>query len=631
MLQQLRGALRNSKILTALLAVLAIAAFAVVGMVDQNVFSGGRAPLKVGDKVYSASDIDRTFRRRLDAAAADSGDYVSPTGPRGRQVFRETVATLIATGALAEDARRLGLGVDDASLREYVTEATGLANPITGELDQETLLSALARNGFTLREFDEIFRGDLLRSQITDALLAPAPAPRMLASALVKRQAEKRAIDYVVLTPDLAGEIPEPTDDELRARYERDKASLYSRPEYRRIALALLTPDAFRDAAAIDEEAVRTIYEANKARFEQPERRATRRITLPDAAAAEAAVAALRAGETSFEDLAERYDRPVSSVSFGEQTRAEIADPAVAEAVFAAGEGEILDPVAGLFGAVVVEITSVTPASERSFEEARGDIEEDLLRDRTQDALFDAVDRIETERDGGADLVEAARTAGVDLIEPEPFDRFGLDASGAEAGLAPAVAAAAFATPVGADTGFERLPDDGGEFALQVLAVEAREPIPFEDVRDEVLQAEKDARLDRALRDVADDLRAALDGAGDLAGAAATVSRAPTRVTLAVSETNEIFDAALLNRLFNAEPGEPLIGPAARGRSLVFAVVEAVYVPPSAPDGQVSALQEILGRSVFGELSQAYLDQLQAEIGVTRNEARLDAIVGVDP
>ncbi|MEL6365491.1 MAG: peptidyl-prolyl cis-trans isomerase [Pseudomonadota bacterium] len=627
MLQQIRGALRNSKFLTAILAVLVIAAFAFVGVFDQVSFGGG-APLKVGDETFSAEEIERSYRRRLQIVINENAGALEETDELRRGVFAQTVSQLAVTATVDEDADDLGLAATGDMVRNYLKDELGISNPITGQLDRDTLSEIIARNRMTVEEFYEIVEGDIVRQQITTAVGAPVPAPQSLASTLARRRGERRLVNYAVFGPELATAVPEPTEEDLMARYERDKAALYSTPERRRVAAVILDTATLAGGETVDDETLRTIYEANAENYRTPETRSSRRITAPSEAAAQSAVAALRAGETTFEVLAEAYGRPADAIVFADQTRDAITDAAVAKAVFEAEAGEILDPVSGLFGYVVVQVDAVTPESVVPFEEARAGIREAILADRNREALYAALEKIETERDTGAGLREAAITAEIDLIEPAPFDRAGETARDGPVDLPLALIQEAFRLAEGEETAFRPLPEGAGdgEYAMLVQEIVEAEPLPFEEVREQVLNAERAARIEQDLRRIAGDASARYQETEDFAGAAAPAG-VEAEIRLAdLNTVDDVFTRSLLNRVFNAEVGEPFV--ASVGDRVVLAVVSGLTEPGSnIPADQLGRVQDLLGAALTGELAEAYLAQAQAEIGVTRNPAKLQAIV----
>ncbi len=631
MLQQFRGALRNSKILTAFLAVLVIAAFAVVGIFDQNISFSGGAPLKVGDRTFSQSEIARTYRQRVEAQVRDSDGRLTEAQLREAGLLDSVIGQLALTATLDEDADDLGLGVTGAMVRDYVKDDLGIKNPITGELDRQTLAEVIGRARMSVEEFYEIVEGDLVRGLITQSLGASAPAPEVLATSFARRRAERRALEYLVLPPETAA-IEEPTEEDLRARYERDLTVAYSTPARRRVAAVILDPETLAGDDVIDEETLRTIYDANAERYRTDETRSTHRITAPSEAAAQSAVAELRAGTITFEDLAVRFNRPVATIVFEDQTREAITDAAVAQAVFAGAEGDVLDPVIGLFGPVVVRIDEVTPAQTTPYEEMKDQIRDALLADRTREALYAALERVETERDSGASLREAAIAAEIELVEPAPFDGGGLTAEGDEVDFPVELAIEAFQLAEGEETAFQQLPESlgEGEYALQLLEIVEPQPIPFEEVREAVERAERAARVEAELRRLAGDIVANLsaDDDGGLTVAAEPLGLTPSVRIADLNTTDAVFTRSLVNRVFNAEPNEPFI--ATVGDDVIIVVVRALIQPSTRelPVDQVARVRDLLGASITGELGDAYLAEAQRAIGVSQNRAKIEDAVG---
>ena len=87
---------------------------------------------------------------------------------------------------------------------------------------------------------------------------------------------------------------------------------------------------------------------------------------MPD----EAAAARERIAKgVSFADLAKERGLKASDTDLGTVTKADIIDPAVADAAFALKAGEVSEPVKGRFGTVLLHVGKIEPGTQKSYDE----------------------------------------------------------------------------------------------------------------------------------------------------------------------------------------------------------------------------------------------------------------------
>src|SRR5258708_37810457 len=82
---------------------------------------------------------------------------------------------------------------------------------------------------------------EMTRGQLTLALEGNFLVPATYAQAIFQYSGEKRAAEYVILSPENAGDVPPPSDALLEA-YAKAHAGKYSTPEYRDATYAAIVP-----------------------------------------------------------------------------------------------------------------------------------------------------------------------------------------------------------------------------------------------------------------------------------------------------------------------------------------------------------------------------------------------------
>lgn len=625
MLKQMRKSLKSAG--AWLFVALLVPAFALWGVPELRDIVQ-RPLMKVGDVEISTATLQREYARVFERRREEAGGKFTPEDARAQRLG-DQVAEQIATRTLLEiEAEKLGLAMPDSLVSEFLTTNEAFQNPSTGKFDQLALDNILRSNNLSVPEFESILKQDLLRTQLVASLSAGSPAPAELAEGLLMRETEIRRVGYLTITEDMAGSANAPTEEDLKAFYAARPAEFQS-PEYRSFTAALLRPADFAEGVEPPEEELRRSYEANRARlYEEPEKRTLYQITYDSEEAAAAAAAALKSGKP-FEAVAGEKGLSLAAVTYTDALQRDILDPKVGQAAFApeATVGSAVGPVRGTFGWTVAQIAGVTPATTKSFEEARAEIVAQITASETKQKIFEAVEAIEEARDTGAILADAAKTAGVAAKAFGPVDSYSFAPGGAIVPDIPGEALAeAFQLAEGEESEAIEL-SDGGYVFVQIDEVRPSAPIPFDEVKDEVdAKWRADDRRARIEKTVAAALSSIKDGK-TLVEVAAGMNRAAFEAILRRGAEDSNLSADLIEKLFAADKGAALSGAAASGDARVVAEVRDIQFLRK----QISAVEEtsfrqLLGYQINQEYVEAYIDTLRRNYGVKADKDRLAAL-----
>src|SRR5688500_13366690 len=148
----------------------------------------------------------------------------------------QTLQTLIDERVLQLEARRLGITVDDETLRQRL--ATSPEFQIDGRfMGAEEVRRRLEMQGITVNEFEQELRRRLLRERmaalVTDGVMVSARE----AEEEFRRRNEQIKAEYVMVPAEVSTVAV--TDDEVRARFEAAK-DRYAFPERRVLSYLLL-------------------------------------------------------------------------------------------------------------------------------------------------------------------------------------------------------------------------------------------------------------------------------------------------------------------------------------------------------------------------------------------------------
>ncbi len=374
MLRGIRNASANwlGRAVMGTVMVLLAASFAVWGIND--IFRGfGRSTLaKIGGTEIPIEQFRQLYNERLQQIERQFGRALTPEQANAFGLDRQVLSDMIAEAGLDQQARKMGLGLSDADVVRRITNDSMFQT--NGQFDRVKFEQLLRNAGYSEQRFLNEQRRIMLRRQIIDSLTGDLPVPKAWLEAINQFQNQERSIEYVTLGPAQAGDVPEPTADELSKYFEARKI-LFRAPEYRKIATVLVTPAEIGKSMEISDADMKAYYDEHRSRYVTPERRHVEQIVFPNAQEADAAETKLKGG-LSFAALAAERGLKDQDIDLGVLPKAEIIDPAVADAAFSLKEGEISQPVKGRFGTVIVTVLKIEPEVEKTLAEVTPQIRE---------------------------------------------------------------------------------------------------------------------------------------------------------------------------------------------------------------------------------------------------------------
>lgn len=606
---------------------LLIFAFLIWGIADVFRNFGTSTLASVGKTQISVEGFRHIFTERLQQLSRQAGRPITPAQAQILGLDRQILGELLSEGALDQKARALYLGLSDDVLTRRIIEDPAFRGPI-GSFNHEYFVQILRANGYTEAQYVDQQRRLILRQQMARAFAGGTAIPKVLGEAIQRYENEERAIEFVRLGKDQAGQIPPATPDQLKTYYEEHKAA-FRAPEYRKIVLIAFTPETLMSSIEVSDEDIRKAYENQTDRFHKPERREIDQIAFPNSEEANAASARIAAG-TSFDKIAEERKLTPKDISLGLVAKRDILDPAIADAAFALAPGKVSQPVASRFVIVLLRVKSVEPASEQPLAAVAATLRSEIARERARIQVLDVHDKIEDERAGGATLAEVAKKLDLKAATVEATDRSGRKPDGTLIDDFPGRAdllTGAFRSPkAGVETDPVELRNQGGFVWYEVTDITASHDRSFEEARDLVEARWRDDETAKKLAALADTIRAKVDSGENLAKAVPGVA-VEQREKLKRGSKPDGLDPGVVARVFAPAEGKSGVYAADDGQSRIVYRVTKVTVPPFSP---TPAALKALASGLEDDLLGQYVIRLESDLGVSINEAALRSVIGAD-
>jgi peptidyl-prolyl cis-trans isomerase D len=454
--------------------------------------------------------------------------------------------------------------------------------------------------------------------------------PPTYAQAIFQYINEKRAADYVILSPENAGDVPAPSDAVL-ALYVKLHPERYSTPEYRDADYAAIAPADVIGAVTVSDAQIQQDYDAKKTTYVIAEKRDVQQIEFKTPAEAADARAKITAG-MSFDELATRRGLKPEQISLGTLAEGDLPDADRAKAIFALPLNEVSQPIkTGFGGYVLARTTKIVPGSTKTLADVKEDIRKSLTTQLAANKLVDAVNAYTDARSGGADLKEAAKKAGMKVSHLSAVDITGLrpDGSKAEVPADPEFLPAVFKGEVGEDT--DPFPSKlGAYYAIHVNGVTPPKPKPLDQVRAQAIADWTTEQRSRLMAGKAQALaiQAAKDKSLDNIARALKVSVQHSPAL--TRETNDtMFSAAMVAKLFATPAGGVDFGPQGTSGNYLITRITGITHPtlnPRDPSFQGGAAR--FSQSVAGDFSIALANAARARQGVKVNQKLVTSITG---
>ncbi len=568
----------------------------------------------VGSKTIPVNNYARQLQNEIRAIEQQTGQQLPFAQAQQIGLDRAVLQRLVRDRALDHETSALGLSIGDEALRTEILQISSFQG-VDGKFDREGYRFALEQGGISEAAFEISLREEAARTLLQGAILGGVKMPQAYAKTLVNYVAEQRSFTWSLLNEEsLTTPLTPPTTDQLR-RYYDENTDRFMLPETKKITYAMLSPDAMLDAVEVPEEELRTEYDARVNTYNQPERRLVERLVFSDEESANQAAAALEVGGTRFRNLVEERGLNLADIDLGDVSRLEL--DAAGEAVFGAEVGEVVGPLPSSLGPALFRVNGVLPAQNTSFEDARGELEEELALSRAIRAVEARAHDLDDQLAGGATLEQLATETKM-AVGTINWDAESSDGIAAYAGFREA----ASALTAGDFPKITQL-DDGSVFAMRLDEELAERPQPFEDALEAVTADWTSEQIVNALTAQATTLVATLGGEAsfEASGLDAVLETDQTRGAF-VEGTPDGF----MSEVFDMEVGNVTVLPGEN--SVVIVRLDGITVP--AQDSESTRLLEQLGAQLDQALAQdlfnIYTDDVTLRAGTQIDPRALQAV-----
>jgi len=547
----------------------------------------------IGDQTVTVPEVQREAKAMIRQQFPKGGPQASMLLP---YFASQAAEQLINEKALVAEAHRMGLRVSDDELRDELQHGQlgSMLFPDGKFVGQEEYENFVQRNDMTVPQFEGLEKDFILVRKLRALVSSSAFVGETEVRDEFNRRNTKVKFEYAVITQADILKGLHPTDEELKAFYERNKATYNnSIPEKRQIKYVVVDSGKIAAATTVTDQDLQAYYDQHREEYRVPEQVKVSHIliktplpapgakedakAIADARAkAEGVLKELKAGG-DFAKLAEKYsDDPGSAKSGGDLGwigRGRTV-PEFEKAAFSLGKGQTSDLVKSSYGFHIIHVEDKQDAHLKSLAEVKSEIEEKVKQQKTARATEAAANALLSQaRTDGFD--KAAVAKGQAAVTTEFFSRTdhlpGLAAN-------PQFMDAVFNEADKAPPDVVQVPQ--GYVVFQLLAIKPPATPTFEEIRSRVESEFKNERaaflLQQKTQELSDRAKAAHDlkkAAKDLGATVKTSDLVPPD-----GQVPDIGSMTSASAIFSLKPGD-ISGPITAGGNGVVAQLLEKQVP----------------------------------------------------
>ena len=610
-----------------ILAGLLVVSFAVWGIEDMfTLATSSASPIfEVGSLEGDEDVIRDEVRRQIRRLRPMFGNQFTVDQAKALGIVESVVQRQIDDTALRLASQGMGIEISDDLVSKEIRNTPGFQ--AFGSFDQARFQRFLNENLMTEARYIAAIRGELSNNQLLDSFTSKT-APKMLVDSVYRHRQEKRIAETIVVSDSTQQKISEP-DQPTLIGYHKDKASLFTAPEYRALSVVRLDAADLAGEILVANNEVKEAYEARVDEFTTPETRNVKQMIVAEEADAKRASEALSQGRDFAAVAMEIAKMDATAIDLGRVGRADMPFPELTDAVFALKSGESSAPQKSPLGWHVFSVNGIQLGGTKTFDGVKDRLTKDIAMEKAIDSLFELANKLEDSLGGGATLEETASQLNLKVVKFDAVDRSGKGKDSKPISNLPGsdFIGIAFSTEEGAESPLSETGNDG-YFVLRVDGITAPVLKPLDTIKAEVIQAWKDEKRAEKSKQAATAIVARVNS-GTLLNAIASemgleIMTSPA-LTRQPGKNSGGLPQPLVDKIFSLSKGEAAMARSGSGYA-VGRLKEVTTAVPAADKEGLDKISDQLGLALQEDIFTQLAGGLRDRYGVTVNRQAIDGL-----
>ena len=404
--------------------------------------AGNSVVADVEGREITAAQFRRVYQQQMQAYRKSYGANVDDRLLKQLGIDQRIVQQMIQEEASLAEARRLGIKASDAEVRERILSLPAFQE--NGQFIGDQRYRQLLRMQSPPMRPDE-FEDQVRRSIVVEKLQAALTGWMTVADQDVvdefKKRNERVKVQVANFPADKFRDGVTASDAEVAKHFEDHKES-YRIGEKRKVRYLTIDQEGLRARATVTGQQVERSYNDNIQQYSTPEQVRASHILLKTEGKDEAAVkkqaedllAQIKKG-ANFEELAKKNSQDEVSAAKGGDLdffNKGAMVPEFDKVAFELQPGQMSDLVKSSFGYHIIKVTDKKPATTKTLDEVRAQIEDQLKYEQAQAAAQKLADQVAGELKKPADFDTVARARGLQggesglFLQDEPIAGIGM-------------------------------------------------------------------------------------------------------------------------------------------------------------------------------------------------------------
>ena len=610
-----------------ILAGLLVVSFAVWGIEDMfTLATSSASPIfEVGSLEGDEDVIRDEVRRQIRRLRPMFGNQFTVDQAKALGIVESVVQRQIDDTALRLASQGMRIEISDDLVSKEIRNTPGFQ--AFGSFDRARFQRFLNENLMTEARYIAAIRGELSNNQLLDSFTSKT-APKMLVDSVYRHRQEKRIAETIVISDSVQQKISEP-DQPTLIGYHKDKASLFTAPEYRALSVVRLDAADLAGEILVADNEVKEAYEARVDEFTTPETRNVKQMIVAEEADAKRASEALSQGRDFAAVAMEIAKMDATAIDLGRVGRADMPFPELTDAVFALKSGESSAPQKSPLGWHVFSVNGIQLGGTKTFDGVKDRLTKDIAMEKAIDSLFELANKLEDSLGGGATLEETASQLNLKIVKFDAVDRSGKGKDSKPISNLPGgdFIGIAFSTEEGAESPLSETGNDG-YFVLRVDGITTPVLKPLDTIKAEVIQAWKDEKRAEKSKQAATAIVARVNS-GTLLNAIASemgleIMTSPA-LTRQPGKNSGSLPQPLVDKIFSLSKGEAAMARSGSGYA-VGRLKEVTTAVPAADKEGLDKISDQLGLALQEDIFTQLAGGLRDRYGVTVNRQAIDGL-----
>jgi len=397
--------IRNNKRIVQGFLVLITVPFALWGVESYLDNTGSSSDVAiVGSSKISQQELRAALDEQQERMRAQLGGQVDPAMFETPQIRRMVLDSLVDRHLLAQQARKIRLGVNDGQLVHLIASIQAFQE--NGQFSKSRYGEVLSAQGMSQAMFEARMRQDMVTQQLIVPVVGASIPGNVATTHWLAAQMEQREVAEVRLLPnDYLAQVKLPVD--AAQKHYAANPKQFELPAQVRAEFVVLSSDALSASLAVSDADVKARYDTQIDHYKEGETRRASHILITvakDAPDAEVRKAQARAVEVltkvkqtpgEFARLAKQYSQDPPSAEkggdlgwFGHGAMVKTFE----DAAFQMEEGQISDIVRSDFGFHIIRVTGILAERVKALADVKAGIADEIRRETSAKKYAEAAE-----------------------------------------------------------------------------------------------------------------------------------------------------------------------------------------------------------------------------------------------